>query len=543
MPDSASSPEGDLFGGRYARDSERFSDDASHWLSATDTTLKRPVTIRVLRDDLQESTDALAAFRSEVAEAALLHHPNIIAVHDIAENDDGDPIGLVMAPLPANTLLRHLRDRATTEIGRSGLQLARTVLDAVTPALEHAHAAGIAHGFLRPQLVATDGDWATTTSATIAGFGSRWRSGTDGYMSPEHATGDDPSAASDVYSLGAILYEALSGHRPEPGSGSTTRLHHVSKTPWPVADVVMAAISPDPKERPASARELQTMFHDAADTKRSRSVASRNLATPHASDAPLLDAPRARSHRLMGLGALLVALLAAPFILTALFGGDGEDASSAANTETVAGETANAEVPANDEVADTRVTGAAANVETVELIAASATPVPTPLPTATSTATPTPTPRPAPVIAQALPFDPPPGSGGENDIAAPLVFDGLSDTVWTTEIYGGPDFGGLKAGVGIWVELVEPTVITAVAIDSGMTGWAGDIYVADAPGLLLEEWGDPVAPLDSTVENNGEFEVELPEGTEGGAVLIWITQAAVFFDGGYGSSIDEITLR
>lgn len=524
MAGSVSAPKpGDLFGERYRLDAEIIDDDATGWWRAEDTQLNRPVTIRIPRADLMTSPDAVDAFRAEAADAARLRHPAIISVHDTVTNDEDAPTGLVMDPLPATNLHVILRDRPVSDIGRRGLATATAILNGVGPTLAHAHESGVFHGLLRPAVIGVDPDWEQEpNSFTVAGFGSRWHQASDMYISPEHAAGDDPNVPGDVYSLAAILYEALSGHRPDRSSGAPTRLHHVSKTPWPVADVVMRALDPEPADRPVSIAEFQSAFHDAA-TPAGRTLRTSGAAAgPTTQPTPLLDTQRRRTRRLaiIGLG-VLAALVAIPLLWSAVREGPSTNVATAAATTTPVPEAA---------------------VEPVELVPASPTPLPTEAPSATPRPTPSPTPVP-PLIREVLPFDPPPGSGGENDEAAPFVFDDDPETVWTTEIYGGPTFGNLKTGVGMWIALDRAAPVNMITIDSGMTGWTGEVYVADDPAEDLEGWGEVAEVMAGTEENGGLVDVVLTDSPVGGAVLLWFTELAQFLNGGFGVSIRELTIQ
>jgi putative peptidoglycan lipid II flippase len=116
-------------------------------------------------------------------------------------------------------------------------------------------------------------------------------------------------------------------------------------------------------------------------------------------------------------------------------------------------------------------------------------------------------------------FDPE-GDGVEHDGEAPLAVDQNVDTAWTSEEYDSvQDFQGLKSGVGLVLTLPEAADLGDLGVQTAMTGWSAQVYVADAPAPDLAGWGEPVTEegdLGATVT----FDLR---GHRGGAVLLWIT--------------------
>lgn len=121
------------------------------------------------------------------------------------------------------------------------------------------------------------------------------------------------------------------------------------------------------------------------------------------------------------------------------------------------------------------------------------------------------------VSLRAAAFDPF-GGDGEHDELAPFAVDGDPATAWTTERYRSP-IALLKPGVGIHVELDGPERFDHLVVETDATGWAAEIYVADAPGASLEAWGAPVAGR-AGLDGASRFELD---GREGAAVLVWFT--------------------
>ena len=116
-------------------------------------------------------------------------------------------------------------------------------------------------------------------------------------------------------------------------------------------------------------------------------------------------------------------------------------------------------------------------------------------------------------------FDPD-GDGSEHDGEAPLAVDGDVGTAWTSEEYASrEDFQGLKPGVGLILTLAEAAELGTLGVEAGNTGWAAQVYVADAPSDSLDGWGEPVAE-GGDLGGRAEFDLS---GRSGAAVLLWIT--------------------
>ena len=229
---------------------------------ATDTRLEREVAVKLLRPEVTADADLAQRFRREALAATVLRHPNIVACLDTGT--DGDQPYLVMELVDGEDLAARLRRGGRLE----PWQAARIGLD-VARALGVAHIRGIVHRDVKPGniLLAADGRAKVTdfgiarlamdAEATMPGT----TLGSVHYFSPEQARGTTTTPASDVYSLGLVLYEALTGTRP--WSGDTTdaiALARVGATatsvravrpeiPAALADVVTRALSPEPGDR------------------------------------------------------------------------------------------------------------------------------------------------------------------------------------------------------------------------------------------------------------------------------------------------------
>ena len=247
---------------------------------ARDGKLSREVALKVLPDHLSDDPKALARFESEAKAVAALSHPHILSIHDFGRI--GGVSFAVMELLEGETLRGHLQRGALPL--RKALELASQVSDA----LAAAHEKGIVHRDVKPEnvfvtkegraklldfgLARRDGAWrgeADTRSPTVAeGTAPGTVLGTVAYMSPEQAQGLPADHRSDQFSLGVVLYEALTGKRafvaPTAAETLTAILRsepepverHAPATPAPVRWILDRLLAKDPAERYESTRDL-----------------------------------------------------------------------------------------------------------------------------------------------------------------------------------------------------------------------------------------------------------------------------------------------
>ncbi len=197
---------------------------------AFDTRLNRPVALKFLPPHLRHDADLKRRLSEEARAASTLDHPNIVVIHDIDETPEGD-LFIAMAFHEGVTL----RERIAAS-GPSGMPVAEALEIArqVAAGLARAHERGILHRDIKPGnvMVAADGvariidfGLAKANDATTSLEGST--KGTPLYMSPEQASGKPLDARSDLWSLGAMLFEMLSGRPPFTGEGNLAVLHSI----------------------------------------------------------------------------------------------------------------------------------------------------------------------------------------------------------------------------------------------------------------------------------------------------------------------------
>jgi serine/threonine-protein kinase len=300
-------PPNTLLGGRYQILGPLGAGGMANVYHARDLNLQREVAIKILRDDLVADAAFQARFLHEARAAANLLHPNIVTVYDFGQ--DAGRTFMAMEYVQGTDLKTLLRRRGTLPIEESvGLVIQ------VCAGVGYAHRAGLVHCDLKPQniLVTPDG------RAKITDFGIAralvtvhpeefsdvvW--GSPQYFAPEQAAGGPPSPASDVYSLGVILYEVLTGRLPFQAADSTqlARLHQTA-TPAPprslnpsippsLEQIVYKVLSKEPSARYRTADQLGRVLMTFAprttlsDLPPQALPASSPIREPEASTAPL----------------------------------------------------------------------------------------------------------------------------------------------------------------------------------------------------------------------------------------------------------------
>ncbi|MBN1565883.1 MAG: protein kinase [Anaerolineae bacterium] len=230
----------DLLNGRYRLVNQRGSGGMAVIYQATDLALGRTVAVKILRPSLTGDPEFLKRFRQEARNVANLSHPNIVTVHDVGQ--DGNTHYIVMEYIDGEDLKRLIRAAAPFSIDRT-LSIAIKICAGVG----YAHRAGLVHADVKPQnVLVTESDNVKVTdfgiAQALAGTKPRERQrvvwGSPHYFSPEQAQGEPPTPASDVYAIGIVLFEMLTGRLPFVGTDQQElALAHIRETPPNASDI------------------------------------------------------------------------------------------------------------------------------------------------------------------------------------------------------------------------------------------------------------------------------------------------------------------
>jgi eukaryotic-like serine/threonine-protein kinase len=472
---------GTVLSGRYRLDAKLGSGGMSTVYLARDETLERWVAVKVLHREISEQPDQLERFSHEARAVAQLSHPNVVAVID-AGQDQGRPY-IVFEYVEGETL----KDRIE-RLGTLPLDEAAAYAIEIGRGLAAAHARRLVHRDVKPQNVLIDPegrakvtDFGIARSLESDGLTKTGRVlGTTDYVSPEQAMGHDVDARSDIYSIGVLLFEMITGELPFTADTLVgVAMKHVNEgmpdpqrlrpqTSSALAAVIERATEKDPGRRYP---DMQAMLDDL---EHALEVEVARAGTAHGEATAVLDSVphperRLRSTRrsLAGILLVLAATAVALAVVIALGG----------STEEPAG------------------------------------------------------PEPAPAgeisLADAADFDPY-GDGQEHPDEVAAAIDGDPATFWPTEHYDAADVTALKPGVGIYFEATEPIAPSAVTVATERGGWDAEVYASsDSPPDSLENWSGPIgsitdAPADAVIELAADQDYRyfllwftlLPESTE-----------------------------
>lgn len=273
-------------GGRYAIDLETPLGAGGMCLvyRGQDLRTRQEIAVKTLRLEYRRNPEIRARFRREARLIAFLAHPNVIRVIDFV--DDRDTSWVVLEHVPGRSVQELIRDE-----GHLSLEAVALILDQTAAALGHLHARGLIHLDVKPQnlLLTAGGDVKLIDFGLAQPAGGPQASingrtfGTIGYLAPEQLRGEVVDASADVYALGGVVYEMLTGipPYPPPASGEVTnsliraRLNHMPVPPslanpavtlpsW-VDDVVLWALAHDPGARYGSAVAFARIFRTGVD--------------------------------------------------------------------------------------------------------------------------------------------------------------------------------------------------------------------------------------------------------------------------------------
>ena len=477
---------GSQLSARYQLESKLGSGGMSTVYLALDQTLDRPVAIKVLHREISDDPDQLERFSREARAAASLTHPNLVGVIDAGE-DGGHPY-IVFEYVPGETL----KKRIDAE-GRLGLDESVAYAIEIGRGLACAHGARLIHRDVKPQNVLIDAegrakitDFGIARSLEVHGLTATGRVlGTTDYVSPEQAMGKPVDARTDVYSLGIVLYEMLTGDVPFHAETQVgVAMKHVNEvvpdvqkkrpeTSSALAAVLERAVAKDPKDRYADMNRMLADLEGALEVEVVRAGHSTGEATTVLDSVPGRRRKLLTRRRVSWAAVLLLLAAGGAAVALAVLTGEDDPVTAAGPTDPVS--------PTSSQI---------------ELVAAQD-------------------------------FDPF-GTDGEHPEAVGNAIDGDAGTVWLTEIYTG---GLQKDGVGLIVDAGEPVAPATVTVSSTVPGWTMEVYGSDAdsPPEDLEGWGSPIAgPVQIDSE---EQAVELDTATANRFFLIWITELAPFDEG------------
>jgi serine/threonine-protein kinase len=259
---------------------------------AYDQMLERPVAIKLLRQDFSELQGFRDRFKQEAKSAANLTHPNIVTVHDFGIDPNG--IFIVMEFMVGKDLKFRIREKGFFSANQ-GIPLMIQACNA----LGYAHRAGIIHCDVKPQnMIVSDDNRLKITDFGIARALSSinednkpdvvW--GSPQYLSPEQALGEQPSPASDVYSLGVVMYEMFTGKLPF-NAKTTDELIQLHQTQPPVPpreinpecpseleQIILKILSKEPAARYRTADQLGSVLATILENYRKQPTSSRSSA-------------------------------------------------------------------------------------------------------------------------------------------------------------------------------------------------------------------------------------------------------------------------
>jgi eukaryotic-like serine/threonine-protein kinase len=475
---------GTLLNGRFRLEEQIGSGGMSTVYRAFDEVLERSVAIKVMHASIADDGVQLERFRREARTAAKMSHPHVVTVIDAGE-DDGHPF-IVLEYVEGETLKDRIR-----RCGPLPVPEAVAYAIEVGRALQAAHGERLVHRDVKPQNVLLDPegrakvtDFGISRSLDAAeGLTATGRVlGTTDYVSPEQALGEAVTEQSDVYSLGIVLFEMLTGRVPFRAESQVgVAMKHV-REPMPdvqqlrpeisaaLAAVVDRATAKERRNRYRSIDDMLADLEQALATEVARHGHPTGEATSVIRALPRRSADivprRWRNPRLWAATLALIVVGAALVIVGLLLNAERDD-------RPVAG---------------------------------------------------TPTePPPAQVVelASATDFDPPPGDGEEHGYEVDNAIDNDPGTRWSTENYSQGGGLGNKPGVGLYITPRAPVAATRLDLWTRTPGYDVEIYAANEPGRTIEDWGRPIG---SATDVGSKEEIDLDTARRPFAhYLIWIT--------------------
>ena len=265
---------GELIDNRYLLQRQIASGGMATIYAGLDTRLDRPVAVKIMHAHLANDEAFVSRFIKEAKATAALSHPNIVSIQDQGWNEGGPPaVFLVMELVEGSTLRDYLNEKGSLTVEQT-FQLITPVLSA----LSAAHRIGIIHRDIKPEniLISKDGrikvaDFGLARNITMGQTMTAESSvvlGSVSYLSPEQVQRGVADARSDIYAVGIVLFEMLTGSKPYSGETPiqiayrhvNDRIPNIqtikSEIPTSIAELVYEATAPNPDQRPKSAEEL-----------------------------------------------------------------------------------------------------------------------------------------------------------------------------------------------------------------------------------------------------------------------------------------------
>ncbi|MGZ4372310.1 MAG: protein kinase domain-containing protein [Gaiellaceae bacterium] len=435
---------------------------------AHDSLLERNVALKVLHQQYNEDEDFVERFKHEARSVAQLQHPNIVTVIDRGEEDGRQYI--VFEFIDGENL-----KELVVRKGRLDLRDALEIANEIAHGLAFAHDHGLVHRDVKPQNVLLNGDG----RAKVTDFGIA-RSldvdhgvtqtgtilGTSNYIAPEQASGQPVDAHTDVYSLGIVLYEMLTGELPFPGESFVAiAMKHIQEPspnvldvrgdiPLRVAEMIDRALEKDPEQR------FPTMDAFAAEIEASLAELDRGedgavtMVVPAAQRLQRQRQRKSVSPLPLLIGLLGALAIAAVIVGLLMFRGGGQ------------------KVPVGKPIT---ITGAGA-------------------------------------------YDPY-GDGTEHDADAPKATDGNNTTYWATEKYNSGLEGVKKSGVGLVLDATSVVQLSRITVVTDTPGFTAEIRATNIQGTLGQKVSDSRVLARTT-----KFAIDQPAPKR--YYIVWITKVA-----------------
>jgi len=277
-----------ILNGRYRLVAQQGSGGMAVIYKAVDQLLGRTVAVKVLRPSLTADPMFVARFRNEARSVANLSHPNIVTVHDVGS--DGQTNYIVMEYVEGQDLKRIIRSE-----GMLSVDLALDLAIQICAGIGFAHRAGIVHADVKPQNILVTADYrvkvtdfgiaqALTDTQPTQRQAVVW--GSPHYFAPEQARGEKPTPASDVYAIGIVLFEMLTGRLPYSGTSQQElamahlreRVPHVTEfnpnVPDNLSKIIFKVMSKEPSARYRMADQLGHILRSYRERSRAYTASS-----------------------------------------------------------------------------------------------------------------------------------------------------------------------------------------------------------------------------------------------------------------------------